>query len=361
MENLQHFLALLEEGFTHVWMLQDTFALSPIAGAFAKVCQRRRIRTALYYPVDAPMDPEWTRIIASVDLPVAYGQYGLAQTRRALAQPLGENESSLSWFEKARWRSARQSALSKLISLPHGVETAAYRPLPRSERESFRGHFFAGKVSPSDFVILNVSAHQRRKGLVQTLMVFQRLREALPTHSLKLAMHMPSYVASESTDLRAACRQLGLGDDEVLFSKQLNGTRPRPLGEEEINQLYNAADLLVTTSYGEGWGLPLTEAMAAGLPVAGPRHTSIAELLGEGRGLLFETDGYDLLSHDNSRLRPRTDIGDAARKIAGAITAPAGTEASLESIAARGSAWARGDFLDWDRIADKWISRFFGR
>ena len=49
--------------------------------------------------------------------------------------------------------------------------------------------------------------------------------------------------------------------------------------------MYNAADLYLTTSLGEGWGLGVTEAMACHTPVAMPRHTSLAEIgeaLGEG-------------------------------------------------------------------------------
>jgi glycosyltransferase involved in cell wall biosynthesis len=34
----------------------------------------------------------------------------------------------------------------------------------------------------------------------------------------------------------------------------------------------------LSTSLGEGWGLGVTEALAAGLPVAVPRHTSCLEI-----------------------------------------------------------------------------------
>jgi glycosyltransferase involved in cell wall biosynthesis len=41
----------------------------------------------------------------------------------------------------------------------------------------------------------------------------------------------------------------------------------RPLGYLELLRLYLAADCYVSAHWGEGWGLPLAEAMAVGLPV----------------------------------------------------------------------------------------------
>ncbi|MBA3608720.1 MAG: glycosyltransferase family 4 protein [Chthoniobacterales bacterium] len=55
--------------------------------------------------------------------------------------------------------------------------------------------------------------------------------------------------------------------------------------------LYNLATMLVLPSLGEGFGLPIIEAMACGLPVAASNRNSLPEIIGEA-GLLF-----DPLSH----------------------------------------------------------------
>lgn len=57
--------------------------------------------------------------------------------------------------------------------------------------------------------------------------------------------------------------------------------------ERQMIALYRSARLLVFPSLFEGWGLPITEAMALGVPVAASNATCIPEQLGNA-GLLFD-------------------------------------------------------------------------
>lgn len=54
---------------------------------------------------------------------------------------------------------------------------------------------------------------------------------------------------------------------------------------------YGAVDVLVQPSRGEGWGLPMVEAMACGTPVIGTRWSGPAEFLTEDNGYPLRTDG----------------------------------------------------------------------
>ena len=72
---LELFLSQLASGgYSHLWMMQDTFMLSvaDFPAKLRQICNQRNIHSTLYFPVDAPLDPEWTDIIAAVDAPVAY-------------------------------------------------------------------------------------------------------------------------------------------------------------------------------------------------------------------------------------------------------------------------------------------------
>ena len=85
--------------------------------------------------------------------------------------------------------------------------------------------------------------------------------------------------------------------------------------------IYNLSDVVISTALGEGWGLSLTEAMASGIPVIFPNHTSVTEIIGEGnlRGTLIPAgvDGNNIClgPPDNNLARPLVDV----RKMAEAI------------------------------------------
>jgi len=57
--------------------------------------------------------------------------------------------------------------------------------------------------------------------------------------------------------------------------------------ENDLVRLYNAADVFTFPSFYEGFGLPVLEAMACGIPVVASNRTSIPEVVGEA-GLLAD-------------------------------------------------------------------------
>lgn len=54
------------------------------------------------------------------------------------------------------------------------------------------------------------------------------------------------------------------------------------LGDVELNTLYNAADLYVSPTMAEGFGLTLAESLAVGVPVVATDYSSIPEVVGPG-------------------------------------------------------------------------------
>jgi len=59
------------------------------------------------------------------------------------------------------------------------------------------------------------------------------------------------------------------------------------LPDEQLNSLYNAAQVFVLPSFCEGFGLPALEAMSCGTVVIGSRTTSVPEVVGDA-GLFFD-------------------------------------------------------------------------
>ncbi|MBW2651015.1 MAG: glycosyltransferase, partial [Deltaproteobacteria bacterium] len=73
----------------------------------------------------------------------------------------------------------------------------------------------------------------------------------------------------------------------------------KPASKEELTKLYNAADLYVSLSVAEGFGLPILEAMSCGTPALVPRNSAQVELV-EGCGWLCDNvpeDMYYIVPH----------------------------------------------------------------
>lgn len=346
--NLQRFAGLLTSAKpTHLWMLQDVWGLHSLA-LLVKRMQEGGTRTACYFPVDAQLDPTWTDILGAVEFPVAYTEYGKSQATRALGVPNGDNKMDR----------LRREAIKRLRVIPHGVDEC-FTPLPGT-RDDMRAELTGGEIGPGDTLLINVAVHQRRKGLTQTIQLYHALREQHP--KLRLYLHCEPVNQSEGSSLPMVLRQLGIKKG-VHFPPQSYFVHGRPtLADEKLNRLYNAADLFVSTSLGEGWGLPVTEAMGAGCPVAAPAHTSLLEIIGYGESTIYGDRGIllplcphpDMVIGDNSRLRHRVDVEGAAANIDYALRSPEVTSKRRRCA----FEWVRRPEMQWGNIARRWLELF---
>ena len=75
--------------------------------------------------------------------------------------------------------------------------------------------------------------------------------------------------------------------DRFYFPENHNTFEGWPI--EDINVLYSAFDIFVSTSRGEGFGLPLAEAAACGIPIVAQNVSAIPEVVGPG-GILLEPE-----------------------------------------------------------------------
>lgn len=344
MERLQSLLNHIMAGdYTHLWLLQDHFLLCQhdFPQYLRDACARKGVKSYAYLPVDAEMDGDWVAIAEAVDCPVAYTLNGVEEIRRHT----GRLE-----------RPGREFPFPEIRILPHGVDCEIYRPLPN--RAELRESVFPG-LMPTDTLLLNVNANQRRKDPVRSLETLRELHQRNLTH-YKLLLHMAESGADDLS-LEAAGRQLGLvrgRDWDHTGSTFVNGLATLP--EEKLVELYSAADVYLSTSLGEGWGLGITEALACGCPVAVPEHTACAEILSEvsAHGMEARVTRLPLephavmLPYDNARLRRRVDVAGAAT----AIQAACGSAPFLQQrppLVPDVQRW-----LSWNRIALAWVSLF---
>jgi len=104
--------------------------------------------------------------------------------------------------------------------------------------------------------------------------------------------------------------ELGL-EDRVTFTGRLS--------TEELVRCYSAAEIAVTASVYEGFGLPCAEAMSCGTPVIATRAGALPEVVGNGSaGILVPPQDPAALAAAIKRLladKPlRQKLGKAGRK-----------------------------------------------
>ena len=343
---LSRFLTVLQNGgYTHVWIMQDLFGFkvgeggSNFAEEIFRICSSRGIRSCFYFPCDAPLDRDWVAVLGSVDAAVAYTEYGAMHARKQLA---------------------RLESDQVVHVLPHGVDPVIYAP--PADRATLRANLYRPAwFGPEDFVMINVNQHQRRKDVMRSLEILAELKNrGVPA---KLIMHMANtsgelVTLTEWVPLRRGGRegvgeQLGLRygkdwghNDAVIPPKGV------PLEQSELAKFYGAADLYLSTSLGEGWGLPAMEALATGTPIALPCHTACGEIMSRlyhfGMGdqcvsLPVEKGGM-VLPGDNSRVRHRVDLDGAVDAIEAYYRSGLWKRRPVMNPEVR-------QWLNWDRIA----------
>lgn len=178
----------------------------------------------------------------------------------------------------------------KIDVVPLGVGTTA-RATPVSAAELRARHGLGERP-----VVLTVAAKRPHKNL-------PRLLEALaliPAERRPLLV-APGYGTFHDDELTALIARLGIADDVRLLGWVDDG---------ELEGLYAAAGLFVLPSLYEGFGLPVLEAMARGVPVACSDRGSLREIAGDA-ALVFDPEQPQSIADAIERLL--TDDALAAR------------------------------------------------
>lgn len=234
-----------------------------------------------------------------------------------------------------------------------GCEPESYYPLTPTERCKVRKEAF-GIEDDETFLVTCVNRNQYRKDLMRGAYAFHLFHQEYPNSKM--------YIHAKQNDLgghlpsQAHLLGIKLGEpgqeNEIIFTPPQYSVI-KGFSRDVLNQVYNAADVCISTSQGEGWGLTTTEAFAAGTPFIGPKHTTFIELIGENeeRGYFVECGGHDLwMVHygKGEEPRPVTSCIDMAHMLQ--CVHNNRYEAASKAKAAR--QWAK--FHTWEIFRQQW-------
>ena len=135
--------------------------------------------------------------------------------------------------------------------------------------------------------MLSLSAKRPHKNLLALIGALAQI----PAERRPLLV-LPGYATDHEAQLRERARALGVERD-VRFLGWLSG--------EELEGLWQVADAFVYPSLYEGFGLPVLEAMARGVPVACSNTSSLPEVAGDA-ALLFDPNEEQAIAGALERL-----------------------------------------------------------
>jgi glycosyltransferase involved in cell wall biosynthesis len=174
-----------------------------------------------------------------------------------------------------------------------GVEPRKLRKLPGAiDAERFRTPVSPLPFGPNGhgFRFLSIFDWSLRKGWDVLLRAF--VEEFQPAEDVCLGLKLYSSSGAPDTELVERVRGYVhsiLGSERAPRIVILGGT----LDDLQMRRLYRASDAYVMPSRGEGWGRPLMEAMASGLPTIGTNWSGSTEFMTPDNAYLVD---YELVS-----------------------------------------------------------------
>lgn len=247
--------------------------------------------------------------------------------------------------------------------IPHGVDSKAFYPLEKNERDELRKKWgFTDK-----FVVGVVARNQPRKNLDRTIKAFRLVADQIPNAVLFLHLD-PNDPAQPMFKIHDLVTKHNL-ENRVVYSgmSAFNG-----FPQTEMNNVYNLMDCFFLSTSGEGFGVPIIEAMSCEVPVVATNYTTTPELVinnGAGLGVklagveeldLFALDSkvYDKESFSGTMTgsweveRGQMDIPHAAKQIKWLNDNP--KDAEIMGLNGRNSVLAKYDFeivgKMWDEV-----------
>lgn len=264
-----------------LFVIGDVFNLVGIEPHLKQLKERGK-KTVLYFPVDASIKKEWVNTIKAFDVAITYTQF------------------------------AHNECVKYGLDIPyiyHGYDDKIY--YNRKNKEQLRAKHFSFLKS-TDRLFINVNVNQPRKDLPTTIDAFAEYFKTNKDSYLYMhcivndprGINLEKYIIHYYPHL---INNIVFPDTQDIISQQYT--------DEMMAELYNCADLLVSSTLGEGWGLSFTEALACGTRIIGPDNTSVAEIINEFGGIKICSRGMRVNTNDNSWARPITDNIDMAEKM----------------------------------------------
>ncbi len=276
------------------WVLGEQALLPPL-GARAGVDLMHSLAST------APAWGSFTRVVTVHDL--IYARYpeahsGLRERGMRVLVPLAARRSERVIVDSASTRADLVELLAidpaRIDVVPLGLGSVR-REVPVPERD-LRERLELGERP----VVLSLSAKRPHKNLAALIGALSRL----PVQERPVLV-LPGYPTWHEAELRERAEAAGVAADVRLLGW---------ISGEELEGLWSLTEAFVFPSLYEGFGLPVLEAMARGVPVACSNASSLPEVVGEA-ALLFDPQEESQIAEALGRLLADAELRGRLRAL----------------------------------------------
>jgi D-inositol-3-phosphate glycosyltransferase len=247
-----------------VFILHDIWVFEYYLGILGPY--RDRLKIVGYIPLDGNIiNEEDAAALEGADRVVVYTQFARKEFEGA--------------FE--RLRNKRGGEFPAVDVIPHGIDANYFHPFPdlldagfaSPARAAAKRKVFGDFPDIEDsFIVLNASRPDGRKRIDLTIEGFAKFAADKPAN-VRLCLHHAIMGEPEKDQISSMTKKFRL--EERLHLNPFGGG---VVDDDKLNLLYNACDVGINTSMGEGWGLFWFEHGGAGAAQVVPRHSACAEL-----------------------------------------------------------------------------------
>lgn len=165
-----------------------------------------------------------------------------------------------------------------MVAVHHGVDTATFYPRPPAPDA-----LIVGRKAAETFIVLVNAQNVQRKNIAAAVLGYAEFAKGRTDTLLYLNTQMgPDPSIMEGTDLVELVNALEIGNQVVATHDS------GPLGsftDASLNEAYGFSSVLLVTSLGEGFCLPVLEAMATDTVPVATWGFAMPELLADDRGI----------------------------------------------------------------------------
>jgi glycosyltransferase involved in cell wall biosynthesis len=173
---------------------------------------------------------------------------------------------------------------------PHGIDTKTIKPTFEIEGQTVEEH-----MGTKDRYVVGMVAANKSSGLVhrkafsENLLAFSIFKKKHPDAMLYL--HTDPMANGIGWNLLSLLKALGIEKDDVAFPNSVS--YKYGIKQETLAGYYTGMDVLLATSYGEGFGIPTIEAQACGTRVIGSNWAATQDLVSEDSFLVGGQPQWD--------------------------------------------------------------------